>query len=95
MLSESARPLIEVEQRTYNGAPHFYENGSSFFIDELQYVGWPSREIDHAWALLTWGNTVPMNILLGVLLYVESNSFHGQIYLTHRRSQELLGGTLH
>ena len=47
--------MIEVEQRTYDGAPHFHENGSAFFVDELQYVGEPSRAIDHAWALLTWG----------------------------------------
>lgn len=56
---ESARHLIQVEQVTFKGSPHFHEDGSEYVPDDgqnsPQYVGEPSRAIDHAWALLHFG----------------------------------------
>ncbi|MCJ1357634.1 MAG: hypothetical protein MMC33_007630 [Icmadophila ericetorum] len=56
---EPARHLIQVEQTTFKGSPHFRDDGSEYVPDdggnEPQYVGEPSRAMDHAWALLHFG----------------------------------------
>jgi hypothetical protein len=57
-----------VEQISFTGSPRFREDGSEFVPDQEkqpQYVGDPSRAMDHAWASLTFGEHFSDVILLG------------------------------
>ncbi|KAI4863016.1 hypothetical protein F4820DRAFT_428419, partial [Hypoxylon rubiginosum] len=56
-----AKRLIKLEERLFTGSPAFLDDGTEYVppppdgIPRPKYVGEPSREIDHNWALLHWG----------------------------------------
>lgn len=58
---EAAKHLIRIEERQFQGSPHFLEDGTEYVPDladgkpRTQYVGDPSKEIDNAWDRLHEG----------------------------------------
>lgn len=60
-----AKHLIKVEKRKFEGSPKFLDDGTEYVPEPPDdnphpvYVGTPSREVDHEWAMLHWGRSTP------------------------------------
>jgi hypothetical protein len=83
----------------FTGSPHFREDGSEYVPDEgnqPRYVGDPSREMDHAWAVLTFGTNnprIPLLIFIWGVVFVGSLTIStGRFFLiTEEEAREAWG----